>query len=685
MASEASLPAGIEYKSASIYTCTYCEKEIGRKNIDDHVKGKKHEKRKKLHEERASQPINVDDEVPADGQHASMMDVQVDKDALLNSILNGPSEDEEEDAGDASDMEMAHDIDVSAARINTAFAPLEFKPADGIDNFFDSMPEEAARTEVSKDIRTLLESSTPKKKVVPLDKSTPTKMSLTVNREDGKDTARKSGAIPDDPNAMPTWVIGADSADAVRYSSNANLALHYEILEFERYQSPTDEERATREKLAASVKNIVKTLWPACRIETFGSYATGLYLPSSDIDVCVLNSPRNGSEDEMEELAAVVRRVKGFARQVKVIRAKVGLVKIVSQDGKIQCDISFGKTDGPRNVPIILNYIKDYPALRPLLLVIKHFLQQRSLNEVYYGGIGSYTVLLLVVSHLQMLKHNFPGIQTNLGDVLKHFFLLYGRKFNYCVAGIQVAAGMYYNKVQRYDTKPGETLRFSIEDPNDVDNEIGNNSFAAGRVRKAFGNAYLLLHKWDRNDSSHPISPLSQIIQSDEKFRNRRPAVLEYLQKEGTTEMRKYIEKHRKIPPRQERIPDRIGTPHGHGHGGVQNGNGYHHGQVYHHGNGHGNAHNNNRDYYDGQKRRRTNNNSSSRNYQSNNNHRNYDDSVVFAARYQGPQTNRALVYNGNDARPMQPSMAARMGNTNRNHNRNRNQNRRGSGGHHRN
>lgn len=675
MTSEASLPAGIEHKDSTVFTCAYCEKDVPKGSVKSHVKGRRHKKKKEAYEEKARDIIDVDDD---DGD---TMDVEVDKDAFLKSILGGSDEgDAEAEAGDA-DVEMS--LDESAARINQSFAPLEFKPADGVDNFFDSMPEEAERTEVSKDIRSILEATPKKKKIQPADNTTPSKMSLAVNVEQGKDTATNSGPAEDDPNAMPPWIIGADSANAIRYSNHRTTALHYEILEFGRFLAPTDEERAIREKLATTVQNIVKALWPACRIETFGSYATGLYLPSSDIDVCVMESPRDGSEEEMEELATAIRSVNGFARKVHVIRARVGLVKIVSRYGNVQCDISFGRSNGPKNVPIILKYIKDYPALRPLLLVVKYFLQQRSLNEVYTGGLGSYAVLLLVVSHLQTLQQNFPGIDANLGDLLTHFFFLYGRMFNFCVAGIQVGKGKYYNKVQRYDTKPGETMRFSIEDPNEIENEIGNNSFAASRVRKAFGNAYILLNQWSRENRMHPMTPLSRIIAPDKSFKARRERVLGYLQRDGTTELSKYIQKNRIRPPPQGRIQSRIVNPNAH----RGNGNGH----AYDGNNHNNNSNNSSRNHYDGQKRRRTNNNNhnsnnNSRNYQNNNN-RNRNSNEVFVARYNGPRasqnnyghTGNALVYHDDGGRDMSSSMAARLGPRNRNNN--HRDRRRGGGG----
>lgn len=46
--------------------------------------------------------------------------------------------------------------------------------------------------------------------------------------------------------------------------------------------------------------------------------------------------------------------------------------------------------------------MEEYPILKYLVLVLKQFLLQRDLNEVFTGGISSYSLILLTVSFLQV-------------------------------------------------------------------------------------------------------------------------------------------------------------------------------------------------------------------------------------------------------------------------------------------
>lgn len=106
---------------------------------------------------------------------------------------------------------------------------------------------------------------------------------------------------------------------------------------------------------------------------------------------------------------------------------------------------------GPAEAKRIRDYMDEFKPLRPLTLVIKQFLAQRGLNEVYTGGLGSYAIMLMVLSFLQM--HPRPDVNSakaNLGVLLIEFLELYGCHFNYERVVISVRqGGRYLPKVRR--------------------------------------------------------------------------------------------------------------------------------------------------------------------------------------------------------------------------------------------
>ena len=78
------------------------------------------------------------------------------------------------------------------------------------------------------------------------------------------------------------------------------------------------------------------------------------------------------------------------------------LISGIYLPGRFSVDISFNQTNGVAAGHMINRFLRELPALRALVLVIKSFLNQRSMNEVFSGGLGSYSIVCLAVSFLQV-------------------------------------------------------------------------------------------------------------------------------------------------------------------------------------------------------------------------------------------------------------------------------------------
>ena len=61
------------------------------------------------------------------------------------------------------------------------------------------------------------------------------------------------------------------------------------------------------------VKNVVRLLWPRALVLLYGSYVSGLSLPSSDIDV-VINLPRDSQHGPLDEHNAVRTCVRSYSK-----------------------------------------------------------------------------------------------------------------------------------------------------------------------------------------------------------------------------------------------------------------------------------------------------------------------------------------------------------------------------------
>lgn len=100
---------------------------------------------------------------------------------------------------------------------------------------------------------------------------------------------------------------------------------------------------------------------------------------------------------------AYILRSSNITDHVEVLaKTKVPIIKFVTSHGRFPVDISINQPNGIRAVDIVNGFIKELPAAKPLVLIVKSFLNQRSMNEVFTGGLGSYSIVCMVTSFLQV-------------------------------------------------------------------------------------------------------------------------------------------------------------------------------------------------------------------------------------------------------------------------------------------
>ncbi|KAK7244308.1 hypothetical protein RIF29_39128 [Crotalaria pallida] len=272
------------------------------------------------------------------------------------------------------------------------------------------------------------------------------------------------------------------------------LQLHKEIVDFSEFLSPTLEEKAARDTAVESVFGVIKHIWPHCQVEVFGSFRTGLYLPTSDIDVVILGAGLPNPQMGLNALSRALSQ-KGIAKKIQVIgKARVPIIKFVEKRSGVAFDISFDIDSGPKAAEYIQEAVAKWPPLRPLSLILKVFLQQRDLNEVYSGGISSYALLAMLMAMLRNLRESQVYAEHNLGLLLVHFFDFYGRKLNTTDVGVSCnGAGTFFSKRSKGFTSKGRPFLIGIEDPQAPDNDIGKNSFNYFQIRSAFAMAFSTL------------------------------------------------------------------------------------------------------------------------------------------------------------------------------------------------
>ncbi|SCU97392.1 LAME_0F19526g1_1 [Lachancea meyersii CBS 8951] len=292
------------------------------------------------------------------------------------------------------------------------------------------------------------------------------------------------------------WILNHD------HSKQREIAdwLTLEIKDFVAYISPSQEEISLRNSTITKIRSVIKTLWPDSDLHVFGSFATDLYLPGSDID-CVVNSSSGDKENKncLYSLASFLKR-RNLATQVEVIaKARVPIIKFVEPESQIHIDISFERINGLEAAKTIRGWLKQTPGLRELVLIVKQFLTARRLNSVHTGGLGGFSVICLVYAFLQLHPRVLSGdisIEENLGILLIDMFELYGKNFGYDHVALSVQSeGASYIPKQKYPSlqNPRTSFSLAIQDPGDPNNNISRGSFNIRDIKKAFAGAFDLL------------------------------------------------------------------------------------------------------------------------------------------------------------------------------------------------
>ncbi|ROL42074.1 Non-canonical poly(A) RNA polymerase PAPD7 [Anabarilius grahami] len=289
-----------------------------------------------------------------------------------------------------------------------------------------------------------------------------------------------------------------------RYSLGIN-GLHEEIVDFYNFMSPRPEEEAMRRDVVNRIEAVIKNLWPTAKVEIFGSFSTGLYLPTSDIDLVVFGKWEQPPLQQLDQALRQNNVAEPFS--IKLLeKATVPIIKLTDRETDVKVDISFNVITGVKAARFIKDHLKKYSVLPYLIFVLKQFLLQRDLNEVFTGGISSYSLILMAISFLQLHPRiDCRASNINLGILLIEFFELYGRHFNYLKTGIRVKDGGAYlakEEIMKVMENKYRPSMLCIEDPNLPGNDVGRSSYGAMQVKEVFNYAYLVL--------SHAVSPLSR-------------------------------------------------------------------------------------------------------------------------------------------------------------------------------
>lgn len=146
----------------------------------------------------------------------------------------------------------------------------------------------------------------------------------------------------------------------------------------------TSIERALRMKVKNRIESLVQQVWPDAHVEEFGSFISGLALPNSDIDLMIIGA----SGQSPQKLLAAEILASGILKPNSLNvweNLRIPLIEFIDLESQINIDMTFYDDATPEVAPLINGFQIEYPMLLKLLFVLKKYVKECDLNDVFKG------------------------------------------------------------------------------------------------------------------------------------------------------------------------------------------------------------------------------------------------------------------------------------------------------------
>ena len=257
----------------------------------------------------------------------------------------------------------------------------------------------------------------------------------------------------------------------------------------------------------------------------YGSQASGLSLPESDIDLLLIYYDSNDSlEKFISDLYNILLNSKKFNNVISLPKASSPVIKIEYKINSysqyddislIHMDISFHNIYPNRNTIyftpslLIVKYIQksvEYlPQSKNVIIVLKKYLKNLGLNNYYTGGLNSFSIFLMVFAfykyEIKILGNDLVN-NYYIGQFLVQFLDFFSKfDFNKYIIDINKDIPFIIKSTfnENKNTKQNDNSNAVILDPFTLNN-IACNSFRICEIQQKFDSLKQnLLVNYDKN------------------------------------------------------------------------------------------------------------------------------------------------------------------------------------------
>ncbi|ORY13238.1 hypothetical protein BCR34DRAFT_481184 [Clohesyomyces aquaticus] len=303
--------------------------------------------------------------------------------------------------------------------------------------------------------------------------------------------------------------------------------LSLEMENFHNYLKPTQLESIARKAFVAEIQERVRRRLPDVELEIFGSERTGLAFATSDLDLRLMHKKDADSSGQdsvkppspherkslLEDLTKLYYELKPAYAVCDLRYARYPLIDLWDIKSGLEAQIVLSN-DTSLSRKYIHKYIDEYPHIPKIYSVVKCLFDIRGLSDVYNGGIGAYSIFMMIVA---ALRHNPPAKPHPAHGLWS--FLEFWRDVDYS-KGISIEPVEFFDKKSQpvmtekvkaqqegKGTAPLPLYMLCLRDPADATNDLGRKGVCIKHVQAT-------LHK------------VHNFLRRDCKF-NTRPCLLE--------------------------------------------------------------------------------------------------------------------------------------------------------------
>lgn len=232
------------------------------------------------------------------------------------------------------------------------------------------------------------------------------------------------------------------------------------LLDRYRKIKPTQKDNKCRLRWINLIKSEILKIYPTSSVKLFGSFYTGLYISSSDIDISI-NIETDDPNTILKAVKFQLYQTNQFHSLLHLSHAKIPILKFKAKKFGFKFDISVNNVSGISTGKYVKKKIEGDPNLMIFAILFKHFINSRKLGDASVGGLNSYSQFLMILIFVEM---NPFYQEKNLAVTFFDFVQFLGYDFKYKNVQIDIKNCIFTKNVYN---------RLSIIDPTDNLTDVG--------------------------------------------------------------------------------------------------------------------------------------------------------------------------------------------------------------------